>query len=134
MEQKPLIYFGHPINFYNTPDEERLLRLISRNFPQYAIENPNQLHHQEGYKKYKAQFGNGMRYYFEEVLPRMKAGIFLCFEDGMFGKGVFGEAEFISSRGNPIWEVNLEEQIREMILDPKRCLTVEQTRKRIYPQ
>ena len=134
MESKPLLYFGHPINFYNTPKEVELIRVISAQFPQYAIENPNQPHHQQGYQKWKAEKGNGMRYYFEEVLPGMAAGVFLTFADGMFGKGVFGEAEFISARGNPIWEINLEGQIRAMMLDTQRMLTIEQTRERIYPK
>ena len=134
MEEKPLMYFGHPINFYNTPKEIELLEVIERNFPQYSIENPNQPHHQNGYQRFKAERGNGMKYYFEEVLPKMNAGIFLTFEDGMFGIGVFGEAEFISSRGNPIWEVNLEGQIRTMFLEQQRKLTIEQTRERIYPK
>ncbi len=133
MNERPLMYFGHPINFYNTPKEADLVRIIEARFPEYALENPNQRHHQQGYVDWKAQKGNGMQYYFQIVLPKMDAGIFLCFEDRMFGFGVFGEAEFIAQRGNPIWEIDVEGNITTMRLDTNRLLTIEETKKRIYP-
>lgn len=75
------IYFAHPIIFYNTDLEKNLTEKIKLFFPQYHLENPNQKHHLENYKFWKEKTGSGMRYYFEEVLPRMKAGIGLPFED-----------------------------------------------------
>ena len=62
------IYFGHPINTYNTALENELLQKISEAFPECEIENPNQKHHNEGYERWKKTTGNGMDYYFKVVL------------------------------------------------------------------
>jgi hypothetical protein len=130
---KNKIYFGHPINFYNTPKESELIQKIENFFPEFEIENPNQEIHQKNYTKWKEEKGNGMKYYFEEVLPKMEAGIFLAFEDGMFGKGVFGEAEFLYKKGKEVYEINTEGKITSIdSLDYKRCLSIEDTRKRVY--
>ncbi|MBU4069837.1 MAG: hypothetical protein KJ646_02545 [Nanoarchaeota archaeon] len=132
MENKPLMYFGHPINFYNTKKEKKLIIAIQEKFPEYYIENPNQLIHKDNYIKWKERTGNGMNYYFKIVLPKMEGGTFLCFEDGMFGAGVFGEAEFLKDSGKLIYEINLEEKIKEMILDSSRTLSIKETKKRVY--
>lgn len=131
-EIKGKLYFGHPVNVYNTPDEKRLCEIISREFPNAELENPNSLVHDECYKKWKQEKGSGMKYFFEEVLPKMSAGVFLPFSDGLFGKGVYGEAEQISNQGGKIFEVNLEGKINIMTLDSSKCLSVEETRKRVY--
>ncbi|MBR9683662.1 hypothetical protein GOV03_03930 [Candidatus Woesearchaeota archaeon] len=126
------IYFGHPVNTYNTEQETDLSAIIQQHFPEYEVENPNQPHHQEGYQRWKAEKGNGMQYYFQEVLPEMAAGIFLAFEDGMLGAGVYGEAESLHQDGKPIYEISLEGKISELDLDPQRFLTIEETRARVY--
>ena len=132
MNKKPLIYFGHPVNFYNTDKEEELVAIIEEEMPGYDIENPNQPKHQEGYQSFKREKGNGMKYYFEEVLPDMDAGIFLSFEDKMFGAGVYGEAENIFHQGKPIFEITTKGSINPMTLDRSRFLSIEDTRKRVY--
>jgi len=126
------IYFGHPINFYNVPKESELIEIIKKRFPKFSLENPNQPHHQENYQRYKKETGRGMNYYFQEVLPKMDAGIFLSFEDGNFGIGVFGEAEFLFNQRKPIWEINLGGKITPMLIDYSKMLSMEETRKRIY--
>lgn len=127
------IYFAHPINFYNTDLEKKLVEKISKCFFQYNLENPNQKHHQDNYKFWKEKTGNGMKYYFEVVLPKMKAGIGLLFEDGMCGAGVFGELEFIFNKVNPIWEINSEGEIKRITnLNNLKVLSIEETRKRVY--
>lgn len=108
------IYFGHPINFYNTEKEYELIEIIKKRFPQFILENPNQLNHQERYNKYKERTGNGMDYFFREVLPLIDRGIFLSFEDRMFSIGVFREAKFLDKLGKLIYEINLEGQINPM--------------------
>jgi len=124
------IYFGHPINTYNTDLEAGLLRRINKKFPQYEIENPNQPHHIKNYLKLKAETGNGMPYFLEKVLPKMSAGIFLAFKDGMLGAGIFQEAKFLSCQGKPIYEINFEGRITGMQLGNSRALSIEETRKR----
>jgi hypothetical protein len=130
--EKKTMYFGHPVNFYNTPKESELLRIIKEFFPDFEIENPNQPHHSENYQKWKIEKGKGMLYYFEKVLPRMDAGTFLSFEDGMFGAGVFGEAEWLYKKEKPIYEITVGGIITPLSsLDYSRCLSIEETIERI---
>ncbi len=129
-----IIYFGHPVNFYNTEKESELIQKIQLEFPGAEIENPNQVKHQEGYKRYKGKDGkgNGMDYFFKEVLPPMTKGVFLPFEDGKFGAGVFKEANFMDESGKLIYEISLEGIIKVMEIDLSRALSVEETRERVY--
>jgi hypothetical protein len=133
MGEKARIYFGHPVNFYNIPKELELIKIIEKEFPLFIVENPNQPHHQEGYQRYKRETGKGMDYYFREVLPKMAVGIFLPFEDGKFGAGVFGEAEFLYNREKLIYEINLDGKTNPLSLDFSKKLSIDETRKRVYP-
>jgi hypothetical protein len=130
------LYFAHPVNVYNTPLESKIIEALSLVFPEsedWNIENPNQPHHQEGYKKWKKEKGNGMLYYFEDILPKMAAGIGLVFPDGMFGKGVAGELDFLIASGKPCWEMNHFGAILPLITVPQeRILSVEETKQRVY--
>jgi hypothetical protein len=133
------LYFGHPVNTYNTDLELRLLELIRQYFEynlkldDFVIENPNQKVHADGYLKWKQEKGNGMLYYFEEVLPKQDGGIFLPFRDGMWGKGVFGEAEFLMKTGRIVWQIDHEGSIQIVKHLPQNlCLSVEETKARIY--
>jgi hypothetical protein len=136
-QEKEKIYFGHPANSYNTEDESRLVAIIKERLP-YDVENPNQEHHQKGYRKYKAnpKYKNGMEYYYQNVLPHMAAGVFLPFKDGMFGAGVVHEAEFLDGRGKPIYQIDWDGKIEIMslnsIVKQGRVLSIEETRERIY--
>ena len=145
------LYFGHPVSVYNTAEENELLKIIKREFPDHDILNPNQKCHQEGYKKYRdislpknllensnLRDKRGMNYYFLEVLPRVQDGIFLPFEDGMFGAGVYGEAEFIKDRnGGQIYEIGIDSAetgiyLARMGMDKRTMLSVDETRERVY--
>lgn len=120
------VYFGHPINTYNTELESKLLKKIEEYFsPDWEIENPNQKHHQEGYKKH------GMGYYLEKVLSKCKAGIFLPFRDGKWGAGVFKEAERLSELNCPIFMINPAGFIQKIDIKNAKVLTIEETRVRI---
>lgn len=126
------IYFGHPINTYDTELEVELMVILVDTFPSWKIENPNQEHHQEGYQRWKKEHGNGMDYYYKEVLPWCNAGIFLPFRDGSWGAGVFGEAEFLAKLGLPIFQIThdgLITRINNLIDVP--VLSIEETRLRI---
>jgi len=125
------IYFGHPVDSYNTVLERELLRNISHAFKLFEIVNPNSPVHQQGYRDFKERFGNGMKYYFEMVLPEISVGVFLPFVDGMLGAGVFGEAEFLHQREKQIFEINNAGVICPMGLDLSRKLSIEETFARI---
>ena len=74
-----------------------------------------------------------MDYYREVVLPNCDSGIFLPFEDGMFGAGVFGEAEELYRHRKPIWEITQEGIIYPLpVLDRMKRLSIAETRKRVY--
>lgn len=130
MQEK--IYFGHPINTYDTELESRLLQRISEVFPGWFIENPNEEYHQDGYQFWKRLCGNGMNYYYKEVLPSCSAGIFLPFRDGKWGAGVFGEAKFLYNRGCDIFQIDSEGKVIKIdSLDTIKALGIKETRKRI---
>jgi len=125
------MYFGHPTNTYNTQFEHHLIDCIQKEFPELEIENPNQPCHQEGYQRFKKEKGNGMQYLFQEVLPNMRAGTFLPFEDGMWGAGVYKEAKFIREEGKRIYEISWSGIITDMTLDKSKVLSVEETKERV---
>jgi hypothetical protein len=127
------LYFGHPVNVYNAPLENQLIKTIGLAFPEWEIENPNQQKHQDGYKKWTAKTGRGMDYYFQEVLPQMNGGIFLPFIDGKFGAGVFGEAENLFKANKKIWTINHQKIVKSVqSVNSLPFLSVDETRQRIY--
>jgi len=130
---KRIIYFGHPINTYHTELETKLIEKIARVFPKYAIENPNQPKHQAGYIHCKKETGNGMQYYFEEVLPKCGIGIFLPFRDGAWGAGVFGEAKYFTQRDSSlwVWTIDAKAVVRLVRFGEVNHLSVQETRERI---
>ena len=130
MKDKKL-YFGHPVNTYNTKKELELAEIIQKEFPDHLLENPNHPRHQEAYREWKERTGNGMDYFFTQVLPLMSAGIFLPFTDRMFGAGVFGEAAFIAARKKPVYEISYAGKIVKLKIEPARALSIEQTRERL---
>lgn len=139
---KKRLYFGHPINLYDTPLEAELVAEIRRLFPDWEIVNPNSPEHQAGYAAYEQTRKDadgkptGMGYFFEEVLPTCDGGVHTPFRDGMFGKGVFGEAEWQQQRGLPTWELTHRKALSVLAppIDPARCLTREQTWARLTEQ
>jgi hypothetical protein len=133
------LYFGHPVNTYDTELEERILAALTRIFPERTIENPNQPHHQEGYSRYKHERRSGMLYFYEEVLPHCDGGVFLPFGDGMWGAGVFGEADFLMNHDKEVWVItpgSLSQGaiavLKVRTLDDVSALTPEETRSRVY--
>ena len=139
---KKRLYFGHPISLYDDPLEVELVAEIKRRFPDWEIVNPNSPEHQAGYVAYektrKDEDGKptGMGYFFECVLPTCDGGVHLAFRDGMFGKGVFGEAEWQQLHGFPTWEILPDGTISELPapIDPARCLSREETWTRLTEQ
>lgn len=129
------LYFGYPINVFDTELEKFLLQCLNSVFRKwYEIESPNCEKHQRGYQLYKQETGNGMDYYSKEVLPTCSAGVFLPFIDKMFGKGVFTELTYFLERNSPVWEVNHRGIIASIFNFDSvqtRVLTVEETRERI---
>jgi hypothetical protein len=126
-----VMYFGHPMNVYNTDFEMKLISIIMKYFPDYTIENPNQPKHQNGCREYEKSFNNPMLYFYSQVLPKTDAGIFLPFPDGKLGAGVFGEASFMESERKPIYEITFDGKISRLKMDKSRALSIDDTIKRI---
>jgi len=129
------LYFGHPITLYGKELETFLLTTIKEAFPDAVIVNPADKEHGDGYERFKAETGNGMRYFEEEVLPSCNGGVFIAFRDGKWGAGVFKELDFFHERGLSIWEIDVRGIIT--VLDGpfeairSRTLSVPETRLRI---
>lgn len=124
-----LYYFAHAVNTYNTPFEKSAIRLITMIFLEEEIENPNQPHHQVGYKKWAERAREcdtahkGMNYFFDEVLPYCNGCIAMPFLDGRMGLGVAGEARWFLERKYPVLMLvpmkNIStEQIDEFTINP----------------
>ncbi len=107
--EKPILYFAHPVNTYDTPLEAEILKLIRERFPEVVIENPNQPHHQKAYLEWKKKYQNvvqksGMTYFYDIVLPKCNYGtIALPFLDEKIGAGVAGETIFSLKKGRGAW-------------------------------
>lgn len=112
--KKQKLYFAHPVNVYDEPIEQQMISLVQAWFPDYEIENPNQPCHQKGYTEWKEKYGNGMRYFYEIVLPSCKAGcVAMPFLDGLLGAGVAGEV---------IWY--LARNMRTYLIEPPKLTTI----------
>lgn len=103
---RPKLYFAHPVNTYDTDLEKDMLSRLKRFFPEFYIENPNQLHHQEEYMEWKNNKPgkSGMDYFYEKVLAKCDAGTVGCpFLDGKLGAGVAGEMIYHLKKNKKIW-------------------------------
>ena len=131
--RQPKVYFGHPINVYNTKLESRLIAAIKKTFPGWDIENPGEKRHGEACRRWGEKTGNVMDYFYKEVLPDCQAGVFLPFRDGKWGAGIFGEAKYLAENKCSIWQIDTKGHITRILLDELAALTlsIEKTRKRI---
>lgn len=126
---RSIIYFAHPVNTYGTEREKDLVRKIEKVFSPCSVENPGREKHQKGYQRWKERTGNGMEYFFAEVLPLCDFGIYLPFRDEAWGAGVFKEAQFFNTPY--VWSINADAEIRFVCLEGVRRLSVEETKIRI---
>ena len=127
------LYFGHPINAYDTELEKFLLIRVAATFPDWEIVNPNSPVHSAGYKAEKQLSGNGMHYFLERVVPTCQTGVFLPFREGRFGMGVWSEASVLHQLNRPVWKISAQ-GILAPILNLRNeppPLSVEETRERI---
>ena len=124
-KSKPVLYFAHPVNVYDTDLERALLACIAERFPAYRILNPNAPEHAAGYA------AKGMRHFFEDILPQCDLCVLLAFPDRQIGKGVYAEAEQLHDGCNPVWEILPSGEFLTWAPNPARMLTVEETRARI---
>lgn len=145
--EKEKVYYAHPVNVYDTELEKQTVKLIEETL-RVVVENPNQPHHQVGYKVWKDKYDNdpaksgGMSYFYEEVLPKCQGCVCQIFMDGKWGLGVAGEAGFFIEKGQPVWVLEPEDNIIRPITaeeeslvatcDPRLVLSREETRRRTW--
>jgi len=141
------IYFAHTVNSYNTDLEQELLKLCRDFFKGIDVENPNQPHHQKGYRTWKERYKNhpyksGMTYFYEKVLPKCNKCVCQIFLDGKWGAGVAHEAAFYIKKNQPVWVIEpktreirlITEEEKSLIAnnDSALVLSIEETRARIW--
>jgi len=124
------VWFAYPKIYWDTEREQKLIKSIRSKLKKCYVETANVSGHEKSYRKWKKDTGNGMQYYFKCVLPRMDAGVYMPFEDGMFGAGAYEEAEILDRNEKSIYEINLRGKIKELVLDESRRLSIDDTRKR----
>jgi len=128
---KPKLYYGRPINIKGSELDAVLLKKVFEDFFEWEIEDSGLPKHNEGYLRWKKEKGNGMEYYFQEVLPACGGGVFLRFRDGKWGAGVYAEAKFFVDHGLPIWIIFPDGSIERGDLQNAEVLSIEETVKRI---
>jgi len=129
--KKDRLYYGRPINIKGSRLDKILLKKVLDTFSSWEIEDSGLPKHNEGYIQWKKEHGNGMEYYFQEVLPNCQGGVFLRFRDGKWGAGVYAEAKFFFDRGLPVWVISPRGKIKPYNLSKAEVLSIEETRARI---
>ena len=128
---KSYMYFAHQADISNTSEEENFIFKLNNFFPESEIYNPFQKHNQENYQLWKKEKGNGMKYYYDVILPHMDAITYLAFRDKKIGAGVFHESEYLLNKGKPVWEIDRDYNLEKVnSLDYSRYLTPDETRAR----
>jgi hypothetical protein len=79
-QNEKLLYYAHPMGFYNSDKEQDHIKLIKKLFPEYKIINPSHFQNQ----------GFLMRH-FVEIVSHCDIVVAQPFDDGLWGAGVFKE-------------------------------------------
>ena len=113
------IYYAHSLHIYNTPQEERDIKLLAD--LGFEVVNPNNPKTQEEYNEWCKTVEDAARMkFFDWMVGKC---LFLAFRrhiDGKIPSGVMYEIEYAEMRGIPVFEL-------PTIL-PSHKLTVEETR------
>lgn len=117
------IYFAHPISTYNTPQEKDWIKIIKNNLSEvYTIQNPNGEVHEDAYKQI------GM-IYFTEMAKSCDIGVFLPFNGGHFGMGVYREILAMADQGKDLYSISKEGIMHELDFKDITPLSINDTRK-----
>ena len=126
------LYFAHPINTYGTPFERECLLLIAEKFPDghFEVVNPSdQIHIDKVAELRKDDPKVNVMPYFIDLVNSCDDAVVLPFLDGMWGAGVWAEADKIHQKGGVVWVIHPENYYISLV--PRVRLTVEETRARI---
>ncbi len=108
------IYYAHPVNLYDTPQEESDLAFLKFLWPDAEVYNPNSEFNCEKYKEY------GMEWFFDKI-GDCDLVVFRSSPDGKIGAGVWGEISFADINCSiPIMEIPMLMESRSLSVDDTR--------------
>ena len=93
------IYFAHPRAFYSKPEEKKAEQLISKEFPEHIIVNPNV----DWIQGRVEELGFDI---FFKVINTVEFICAMPFKDGKFGNGTWRECDYANKKGKDIYVVN----------------------------
>lgn len=111
------VYYAHSIGIYNTPQEERDLKILEN--LGFEVFNPNSVECDEGYREMKARTGNGMGYFYH-LVRSCDALVFRAHPDGTIPAGVVKEIKIAEEAGMPVFELPSSITRRSMSVDETR--------------
>lgn len=132
---KHRVYFAHPVNTYDTPLEQLLLSHIALKWNGDTIVNPSDGIHKVAVARIKATDPNAnVMGYFTDLVKSCNEVVVLPFKDGKWGAGVYKEVEAVLDFDVRIWVIDPHTFVIKgvHVLDPALCLSVEETRARVY--
>jgi hypothetical protein len=96
------VYYAHCLAIYNTPQEERDIKLLAD--MGFQVENPNQKHHSDAYLKIRQEGGSPMEY-FTDLVQQCDAVAFRGLPGGLIPAGVFKEVSIALEKEMPVIEL-----------------------------
>lgn len=115
------VYFGHPVDIYDTEKEAELEQAIDNEFDGYVV-NPSRNHYQQCYDEF------GIDYFLDHVLQNIDVGVFHPFDDGTYGAGQAAEIAELIDRYKPVYEIDDSGAIDELVIP----LPVRETREKLH--
>ena len=112
MKTAIVLYFAHPINTYHTELERKLLALLAVKWRGDTIVNPSDEVHEREVARLKASDPKAnVMPYFLSLARSAKEVVVLPFGDGMWGTGVWDEAEAVLDvmAGRYVWVIDHHE-------------------------
>jgi hypothetical protein len=135
---KRVLYVAQPMNLHKTPLQRQMFDYIKSTFPDWKIENPDQPHHNEGFRHYLDTRNNPMAYFEEVILPKIDGCVGLRFQDGMIAAGVAFEMFRSSAKGLPLWFLDYSKSSGFLLTPqsrfPANVISVKDTYERILRQ
>jgi len=133
---KHRVYFAHPINTYGTPLERTILGILTLKWRGDTIVNPGSDEHRAVVDEMRRIDPSvNVMGYFTELVKACNEVVVLPFIDGMWGAGVYKEAETVLdlTNGRYVWVINPTTHVIRFVprLKESLRLTVEETRSRI---
>jgi len=125
IENKPLIYFAHPVGSYGTKLEQEIILFLEKD---WTVINPNR-------PEIQILCGKNMANYCRIINDFAQAVVGLSYGDGKWGAGVYLELLAGSNKGIPLFQVEVSDRgLKLKNLNSKKIvpLSIENTVGRNY--